>query len=97
MSNGDFLEGELKSLKDGNVAISSVLFGLKRVWFNEDLTAVVLHDPSPDKTPYVVITADGSQFRAKSLKPDTNNLTLEDTTLGKLDIPLGTLSQLQMQ
>lgn len=97
MTNGDFLEGEITQLKDGHVSVSSILFGLKKVWLHEDLVAVILHDISPDKTPYVVTATDGSQYRAKSFKPEARSLDLIDASLGQVSLPLGTLATLRMQ
>jgi hypothetical protein len=95
MSGGDFLEGDVRTLKDGQASISSVLFGLRRVPLNDDLTALILHDVSPEKTPLTVTALDGSTYRAKSLTADAQNVKLEDASLGQVSIPLGTLSQLK--
>ncbi|MDB5322405.1 MAG: hypothetical protein JWN40_4036 [Phycisphaerales bacterium] len=97
MSTGDFLEGDVRSLKEGTAAVSSVLFGLRKVATYDDLTAIILHDVAPEKTPFTVTTIDGSIYRLKSLKPDPQNLQVEDASLGRIAIPLGTLSQLQVQ
>jgi hypothetical protein len=95
MSGGDFLEGDVRTLKDGQASISSVLFGLRRVPLNDDLTAIILHDVSPEKTPYTLTTLDGSTYRAKSLTADAQAVKVEDASLGQVSIPLGTLSQLR--
>jgi hypothetical protein len=97
MSTGDFLEGDVQSLKDGTVAVSSVLFGLRKVTLYDNLTAIVLHDVAPEKTPFTLTTTDGSTYRPKSLKPNLQTLQIEDASLGQLSIPLATLSQLQAQ
>jgi hypothetical protein len=95
MSGGDFLEGDVRTLKDGQASISSVLFGLRRVQTAEDVTALVLHDVTPEKTPYTLTTFDGSTYRAKSLKADPQKLHLDDASLGPVSIPLGTLATLR--
>ena len=97
MANGDFLEGDVKSLKDGTVSVSSILFGMRKVRIYDDLTAVVLHDVSPEKTPFTLTTTDGSLYRAKSLKPDQQNVLIEDASLGEVSIPVGALAQLRVQ
>lgn len=96
MSGGDFLEGDVRTLKDGQASISSVLFGLRRLPVNDDLTALILHDVSPEKTPYTLTTLDGSTYRAKSLATDVQTVKLEDASLGQVSLPLGTLSQLKV-
>jgi hypothetical protein len=97
MSTGDFLEGDVRSLKDGTAAVSSVLFGLRKVPTYDDLTAIILHDVAPEKTPFTLTTNDGSIYRLKSLKPDPQNLQADDASLGHVAIPLGTLAQLRVQ
>jgi hypothetical protein len=97
MSGGDFLEGDVRAMKDGQAAISSVLFGLRRVPVNEEVTALILHDVAAEKTPYTLTTLDGSTYRAKTLKADPQTLHLDDATLGPVTLPLGTLSTLRVQ
>jgi hypothetical protein len=97
MSTGDFLDGDVKSLKDGTVSVSSVLFGPRKVAIYDELTAIVLHDVSAEKTAFTLTTTDGSTYRPKSLKPNLQKLQIDDASLGQLSIPLGTLSKLQAQ
>ena len=97
MSTGDFLEGDVRTLKDGTAAVSSVLFGLRKVATYDDLTAIILHDVAPEKTPFTLTTTDGSTYRPKSLKPELQVLQIDDASLGQVSIPLGTLSQLRTE
>jgi regulation of enolase protein 1 (concanavalin A-like superfamily) len=97
MSTGDFLEGDVRALKDGTVSVSSVLFGLRKVPIYDELTAVILHDVASEKTPFTLTTTDGSTYRPKSLKPTLQTLQIDDASLGQLTIPLGMLAQLWAQ
>jgi hypothetical protein len=97
LTTGDFIDGDVRTLKEGNVAVSSVLFGLRKLPLADEVTAVILHDVAPEKSPFTVSTTDGSLYRPKSIKPDPQDLQIDDASLGKLSLPLGTLSQLRTQ
>ncbi len=103
MAGGDFLEGDVKALADGQVSISSVLFGLKKIYVHEDLTALILHDVETVAGgagaggSLMVMTADNSTYRTKSIKAAKNDLELEDPTLGTVRIPLSTVLEIRGQ
>jgi len=88
MAGGDFLDGDVKSLKDGQVSISSVLFGLKKVLLHEDLTAVVLRAPTVPKSPILITMADTSLYRATAFSAKGSTLEIQDPTLGTVSVPL---------
>jgi hypothetical protein len=95
LATGDFLEGDIRSLKEGTVEVSSVLFGMRKVPTYDDMTAIILRDVSPEKTPFTLSTTDGSLYRPKSIKPDQQVLQINDASLGELSMPLNTLAQLR--
>lgn len=47
MKNGDFMEGDCRELKAGEVTMSSVLFGLKKYEAKRTARALIFH-PLPD-------------------------------------------------
>jgi hypothetical protein len=95
LGSGDFVEGEIKSVRDAHVSVSSVLFGLKRIHFNDDLTAVVLRDAKPESTPLLVTARDGSIYRAKSLHEEKGEAVIDDASLGSVRVPVGTLASIK--
>lgn len=95
LATGDFLEGDIKTLKEGTVSLSSILFGQKKIPTYDDVTAVILHDISTEKTPFTLIAIDGSKYQAKSIKPDPPTLQINDVSLGQITMPLNTLTTLQ--
>jgi len=95
MAGGDFLDGDVKSLKDGQVAISSVLFGLKKVFLHEDLTAVLLRAPEPAKSAILISTADQSVYRATSFTAKGSTLEIKDPTLGTVSVPLTSVMEIR--
>lgn len=97
MSGGDFLDGDVKSLKDGQVSISSVLFGLKKVFLHEDLTAVVLRAPAAPKSPILITMADSSLYRATAFSAKGSTLDIQDPTLGKVEVPLTSVMEIRAE
>jgi hypothetical protein len=95
LATGDFLEGEIRTLKEGTVSLNSILFGQKKIPTYDDLTAIILHDVSTEKTPFTLTTTDGSKYQARSIKPDPQNLQINDATLGQFTMPLSTLATLR--
>jgi hypothetical protein len=94
-TEGDFLEGDVRALREGSVAVSSVLLGLRKVPINEEVTAVVLRDVAPEKAAYVLTTTDGSSYRAKTIAAGARGLDVEDASLGKVLVPVGTVGQMR--
>jgi hypothetical protein len=95
MSNGDFIEGEIRGVKEGHAQVSSVLFGLRRIAVNEDLVAVVLNEPTPAKALWEVATRDGSVYRARGLRQESDEILMEDASMGKLGVPQESLLELR--
>ncbi len=83
LTNGDFFLGNLVSIQDSNVKLSSVLFGLKQfeTW---RVAAVVLQDPSPSDTPYLLHLTDGSMLLADRLSIEKNALSAQAQSLPNL-------------
>ncbi len=95
LATGDFLDGDIKAIKEGTVSLTSVLFGQKKIPIFDDVTAVILHDVSTEKIPFTLTTTDGSRYQAKSIKPDPQTLQINDAALGQITMPLNTLVTLQ--
>jgi len=78
MSNGDFVDGEIRSIEATRVTISSVLFGQRTYDLNRKVAAVILRDLVPRVAEFEVVTHDGSVWRPQAMKfagPDSLQLT----------------------
>jgi hypothetical protein len=82
LENGDFVDGEFKSLGNNRVKISSVLFGLRSYDLNSGVVAVVLRESSPETTAFEIHSRDGSVWLAKSLAVGQDELALDVPALG---------------
>jgi hypothetical protein len=85
LKNGDFFEGEIRSILNGRARVSSVLFGLKD-FACTDLLAVSLHKPSLIPAPYEVRMNDGSILMASGLSAGKDHLAIHDTAAGSLKV-----------
>ncbi|MGE5608750.1 MAG: PA14 domain-containing protein [Bacillota bacterium] len=77
LTNGDFVDGTV-TFKDGQVRVSSVLFGMRRFNTWDETIAAVLHEVQPAAHRYEVRAADGSLLNAKSLAIDADKLKVTD-------------------
>jgi len=96
LENGDFYEGEIKSIKDRSVKVSSVLFGLKS--FPQDsgeVAAWILGDITPQAPLCELRTADGSVFMAKSLAVDKDQVVVTDELLGPVNLAPSIITELK--
>lgn len=87
LTSGDVVEGELKTIADGKISLSSVLFGLRR--FNvPEVAAVILREnpPSPAARNFEVRAADGSFLLVDKLSSENGALIAETSFAGKLKL-----------
>jgi hypothetical protein len=87
LENGDFVDGEFKSIANNRVKISSVLFGLRSFDVTSGVLAVVLHDASPEPAAFEIHHRDGSILLAKSLIVGQDELALDVPGLGPRQVP----------
>jgi len=87
LTSGDVVEGEFKTISEGKVAVSSVLFGLRK--FNLfEVAAVILRDnpPAPAARNFEVRSADGSMLLVDKLNSESGTLIAETSFAGKLKL-----------
>jgi hypothetical protein len=96
LASGDFIEGELKGISY-RVTVSNVVFGPRTFGIKtHDVLAIYLKDADAPKLPYVVTAMDGCVYQSKSIKVAKDAISIEDPTLGPIDLPLRELAQLKM-
>lgn len=97
LASGDFLDGQIKSIRDGHLSISSVLFGLKQLELKDEVMAVALRASTALSAPYTLRTADGTTFQARTISTDNNQILLDDTSLGMTKFPASEIRLLQVR
>jgi regulation of enolase protein 1 (concanavalin A-like superfamily) len=87
LANGDVVEGEFNTISDGKVAISSVLFGLRKFHLN-DVAAAILREnpPTPAARNFEVRAGDGSLLLVDKLSSESGSLLAETSFAGKLKL-----------
>ena len=87
LTSGDVVEGEFKTISEGKVAVSSVLFGLRRFNVGE-VAAAILRDnpPSPAARNFEVRAADGSVLLVDRLSSESAALIAETSFAGKIKL-----------
>jgi hypothetical protein len=96
LASGDFIEGELKEVSY-RVTVSNLVFGPRTFGIKtHDVLAIYLKDADAPKLPYVVTAMDGSVYQSKSIKLGKDAVSIEDPTIGPIDLPLKELAELKM-
>lgn len=95
LTNGDFVEGELRGLEEDRVRVSSVLFGMRQYDAHTQVGAVVLRPFALVRTPYEIETWDGSFWRAESVDIGENEIVIREPALGIVRIPTYELRSLR--
>ena len=80
LGNGDFVDGRVQSIRNGQIRINSVLLGARRfnTEYPHDVIAVVLHDVNLGSCAYEVRGADGSIMRATRIAIEQGKLRTTD-------------------
>jgi hypothetical protein len=88
--DGDFLEGELKNIRNGSVTVSSITFGLTTLEPGRVLGIVLQPPPEnpPVRTATEVRLQDGSLLMARTLKVDKDQLEIDEPLIGPVTYPL---------
>ncbi len=93
LASGEFLEGEFYGFDNGQVLLSSVLFGLRQYDAGQEVIAVVLHKSRGTTPQYEVTTADGSTWYGDDLGIGWNEVVLGDAALGHSRFPIYELAE----
>ena len=80
---GDFVEGEILSIKDNNITLQTLLFGVKQYQGGSQASAVFLQKPAKLGT-WVVRTQLGTEIRLRKLEWDGPVLIADQTPFRKL-------------
>ena len=74
LRRGDFFDGELVKLADGELSVNSILFGPRTFNVATEVLAVALADVRPGPAMYTVKTLAGSHLRATALREEQGRL-----------------------
>src|SRR5258706_6261014 len=86
LAKGDFIEGELESLQNGRVKISSVVFGPRDLAVGTEALVIVLRDVGTSPSVWIVKTNDGFVYNARSARIEKDEIVIEDETGGSVKL-----------
>lgn len=86
--DGDFLDGNLRSITTNTVLMSSLLFGFRPFVAGSEAAAIQLGSVESTDAVWVVELDEGSEVRADELGLRPDGLRAEGGRLGRLDVPL---------
>ncbi len=91
LTDGDFLDGSVRSIATNTVTMSSLLFGFRRYTAGSEAAAVQLGIVEPEEAPFRIQLRNGSELRARRLIPGVGTVRAESPLLGSFEVPLDTL------
>jgi hypothetical protein len=96
LGSGDFIEGDLKEVSY-RVTVSNIVFGHRTFAIkNGDVLAIYVKDAGAPGMPCVITATDGSVYQSKTITVIRDAVSLQDPTVGPLELPLKDLARLKM-
>jgi hypothetical protein len=94
LKSGDFVEGEINTIRSGEIDVGSVVLGAKKVSLNQAV-AVILRDVRPTPAKYEVTTQSGALYRMSILRLESDAVLVSDAAFGSIKIGAGELRELR--
>jgi hypothetical protein len=94
LKSGDFVEGDFQGIRNGEIDISSVVLGPKKVSLNQAV-AVILRQARPAPAKYEVTTHNGGLYRATALRLQNDAVLVTDTAIGSATVSAGQIREIR--
>ena len=94
---GDFLEGEILSIKNNKITLQTLLFGSKQYQGGSQASAVFLQKPAKAREQWVVRTQLGTEIRLRKLEWDGSVLIADQTPFRKLRLKADEIQEIAFQ
>ena len=91
---GDFLEGEILSIKDNVITLQTLLFGSRKYQGGSQAAAVFLQKPAKERKQWIVRTLLGTEIRLRKLEWDGSTLVVNQTPFRKLRLKIGEIREI---
>lgn len=95
LAKGDFVDGDFRGFDGQRVKLSSILFGTRSYDVRKEAVAVVMRDVSASQVLFEVTMRDGSVLRPASIRLQPGQLSLQDSAVGALRIPVGEVAMIR--
>jgi hypothetical protein len=97
LTRGDFVDGEFRSIEDGQVKVSSILFGTRSFDAKKEVLAIALHEINPAPAHYEVRLRDDSLLPAGAVAFERDALVIQDSMLGTVRLRASDLAVLRQR
>lgn len=87
VSNGDFIDGDFRSIDGRKLTISSVLYGLRTFDIDDEVLAAVLNPRRFRRAKFDIETADGARVLATDISFADGEFLVQEGALGELRLP----------
>lgn len=87
VSNGDFFDGDFRSIEGSKLNVNSVLYGPRTFDIDDEALALVLQPRRFQRTQFEVLTTDGSVLLATDLVLGDGEVKLKESALGEVRLP----------
>ena len=94
---GDFLEGEILSIKNNKITLQTLLFGSKQYQGGAQASAMFLQKPAKAREQWVVRTQLGTEIRLRKLEWDGPVLIADQTPFRKLRLKADEIQEIAFQ
>ena len=94
LTSGDFLEGEISSIKNNVITLETLLFGAKKYQGGSQASAIFLQKPAKPKDQWIVRTQLGTEIRLNKLEWDGSTLVANRAPFRKLRIKSGEIQEI---
>lgn len=94
LKTGDYVDGDMRELRNGRVKLDSVLLGLKTFRLNQ-VVAAVFREVSPREAQFEIRTEDGSLFRVEQVRLADDRLLFQDPGLRGFFAPAGEITEMR--
>lgn len=95
LRNGDFIDGEVVSIDEDILSITSPLLGEKKLSIRLNVVAIFFKKPNFEKADYKVLTKFGSVFNTQELDIKSNGIELTDSILGKISFEFEKIAEIE--
>ena len=89
LPSGEFVAGEIRGIRSGQVVLSSVPLGLLRFDIGAEVMAIAMRKPGPvERRPCRLKAADGSVWHATTMEVSGDRVILRDASFGIRRVPI---------
>ena len=95
LAKGDFVDGDFRGIQNGEIRLSTILFGLRTFDAKKEVLAVALREPGKSALAYQIELRDQSRLFSQTIAFEQDALVTQDQVLGTLRVPAEELAEMR--